>query len=560
MTRSSQCPILSMIEYIIAYLLQVQAALEGASSVGNSRSTSHAPSRAHSPDLYAVKQTCLDPALSHNDSVANSDSRHEREELHDSKSEVQSNQDASSAEHSANSRGSTVLSRPSSSVQKSCQQINAAALAQLLTADDHVAQNLVGLATSKPSSSHSSSAISRDSFSPASVTAAVAAYRPPAAPSPEASPAVSPAASGVRMSTPPHDSPDVAAIQCGSSPAQGPVRSSIDTEGSSSPDQSPNSNRSIRSKQSQPQGSSHHLAQSQDSSRLLQGKQTRSSGSAHHFAQCLNGSNLLHSKQSRSSGASYDSAPDLLLKWALQSQDPQNTGDQLSATNCNLPLLARPASAEPDSSVLPSLSQSHAQSPVESIAKSADMGSDSMMSDTHKLTHSTQTADSTLTGDLALLSTASSSPEATTSIQGAQSSKQQLVAPAADKAAMSQEHSSQHAAVAVSVQPTLSLPPVPVQTAADLAQHVAETALMSSLQHESVSPLPGRAEDSEAEAVNMAASDSGSTVEVPGCGQEGAQAAGSATSSNGDSSVYSTNDGRDSLELLSSPEQKVCHP
>ena len=547
-----------MSEYIIAYLLQVQAALEGAASVGNSRSTSHAPSRAHSPDLYAVKQTCLDPALSHNDSVANSDSGHEREELHDSKSRMQSNQGASSAELSANSRGSTMHSRPSSSVQKS-QQINAAALALLLTADDHVAQNLVGLAMSKPSSSHSSSAISRDSFNSASLTAAVAAYRPPAATS-EASPAVSPAASGVRMSTPPHDSPGVAAIQCGSSPAQGPVCSSIDTEGSSSPDQSPNSNRSIRSKQSQPPGSSHHLAQSQDSSRLLQGKQIRSSGSAHHFAQSLNGSRLLHSKQSRSSGVSYDSAPDLLLKQVPQSQDTQNKSDQLPATDCNILLLARPASAEPDSCVLPSLPQSRVHSPVESIAKSADMGSISMISDAHKLTHSTQMADSTLTGNLALLSTASSSPEATRSIQGAQSSKQQLAAPAADKAAMSQEHSSQHAAVAVSVQPALSLPPVLVQTSADSAQHVAETVLMSSLQHESVPSLLGRAEDSEAEAVSMAASDSGSTVEVPGRGQEGAQAAESATSSNGDLSVYSANVGRVSLELLSSPEQKVCHP
>ena len=132
----------------------MQAALEGAESAANSRSTSHAPSRAHSPDLFAGRQDHADPYGSRAHSPAGSEvpnSEPDSEAEHSSNSPEQAR---SREAHWPDSRASAVhssLKRPPDSGQHKLQH-DADAISEQMPDDTHSIDPSGDLSGSQPSS------------------------------------------------------------------------------------------------------------------------------------------------------------------------------------------------------------------------------------------------------------------------------------------------------------------------------------------------------------------------------------------------------------------------
>ncbi|KAL0037503.1 hypothetical protein WJX77_000390 [Trebouxia sp. C0004] len=180
-----------------ATLMQVQAAMEGAASAANSRSTSHAASRAHSPDLFAGRQDHADSSGSPACSPAGSD--------------VADSEPCAEAEHSSNypeqtgsrevrspdSRASAVHSSlDHSPVSGQCElQHDAGAISEQIPAHMHGSTQSRELSGSQHSSIQTSLAASKEGLMPTGTAAAATAGLPAAhsgvavAASPPASPA-----------------------------------------------------------------------------------------------------------------------------------------------------------------------------------------------------------------------------------------------------------------------------------------------------------------------------------------------------------------------------------
>ncbi len=146
----------------VLHAIQVQAAMEGAASAANSRSTSHAPSRAHSPDLFAGRQEHADSSGSRAHSPAGSDVADDEPYAEAEQSSNNLEQAGSREAHSPDSRASDVHSSLNHSPDSGQHELQRDAMSEQMLAHTHGRHQSRDLSGSQPSSIQTNLAASKE--------------------------------------------------------------------------------------------------------------------------------------------------------------------------------------------------------------------------------------------------------------------------------------------------------------------------------------------------------------------------------------------------------------
>ncbi|DBA83826.1 TPA: hypothetical protein ACH3X1_006346 [Trebouxia sp. C0004] len=496
-----------------ATLMQVQAAMEGAASAANSRSTSHAASRAHSPDLFAGRQDHADSSGSPACSPAGSD--------------VADSEPCAEAEHSSNypeqtgsrevrspdSRASAVHSSlDHSPVSGQCElQHDAGAISEQIPAHMHGSTQSRELSGSQHSSIQTSLAASKEGLMPTGTAAAATAGLPAAhsgvavAASPPASPADSAESHHVKqhISSSVRQSPEWQS----SSFAHASVSSPFASIHSSSPDRNMLGRNSLDST-----GPLHAYQQDNFADISISAAQSLDgllSEAAHQTSsETLPQDSFLFHATDECSAQDLEHLPSVALVQSVETVPRKHTPAR-NHTAAQREVQELPQHVmilgEPEPHAQASLPDLPAQSDAESVSASGDLSSGGVVADAHTVAGSAHMPDSAINDDAVILSA-----DADGATSASQSSSTRLGSTPAEEplpvASQKVRVQSEKAVVSLTAAPALLPLPVAAATAAQLEAMNMPDAQSASSQHHQDAQL------SEAESVSPAASDSGSVL------------------------------------------------
>lgn len=520
---------------MVIWSFQVQAAMEGAASAANSRSTSHAPSRAHSPDLHTPEH--LQPEASESASVSAADPRNEAERgaLHSSntRASMHSGQRVSSGAHATSDRQSSAHTGHENPSLHSWHQGHDAHALQTAT-HDHAAEDIsASQAAPEASSRPASLAVSRDESSPARRGPAAAS----AVFSEACSPAASVAASSKLISTSVHSNPDLPMVQS-SGFDDSPASRRHATDDSRSPDAHMHGSSSVRHSSNGPLHAAQHI---------------QAQGTSLDLAQSLDSWPLAAALHTASESVAR--TPPLRNHATLNEQ----TGPPANSVPVEL-----------ESSLHANLCHSPAHSVADSVPESADLSSGSIDSDAYSMNNS---ALSLGNGKSALSQSQTECQPATagSAMSPSDSGKQQLdvLEAGSRQPSESREDSPWHAAVSLTQKTDVPMLPPLLQAEEMQSQHAGDSQAEGTPEHAAeasmASPISASSapegsnfttstvQQRAAESGRSAASGSASGASLQGRREELEHARNSSTSSP-ERSVFTAAD----TEVPSSPEHQVC--
>ena len=486
--------------------IQVQAAMEGAASAANSRSTSHAPSRAHSPDLFAGRQDHADSfgELAH--SPAGSDVADTEPDAEAEQSSNNPEQAGSQEVHSPDRRASAVHRSLIHSPDSGQHELQHDAMSEQMLAHTHGGHQSRDLSGSQQSSIQTNLAASKEEVK-ATGTAAAATASLPAAHSAvalAASPAASPAASAESPSSSLRQSPEWQSSRFAHASVSSPPLASIH---SSSPDRNMLGRNSLDST-----GPLHANQQENDAdftSSAAQSLDGLLSVTRQHTSK-----ELLPQDSSQIHATVEDSAQSLKRLPSVAVMQPaeivprkhtparadiaaQHEVQELSLQELSL--------RGPEAYTQASLPDLPAQSDAESVSASGDLSSGSLAANAHTVVASAHMPDSAINDDAVTLTAnadgaMSASPSSRTGLGSAPAQEHLSVSPQKTRL------QSEKAVASLTAVPALLPTPVAAATAAQReAKDMAEAQSASSHPHSG-------AQLHEAESVSPAASDSGSVL------------------------------------------------
>ncbi len=489
---------------IVLHAIQVQAAMEGAASAANSRSTSHAPSRAHSPDLFAGRQEHAGSfgELAH--SLAGSD---QADSAPDADAEQSSNipkQAGSREVCSPDSRASAVHSSVNHPPDSGQHELQHDAMSEQMLAHTHGRHQSRDLSGSQPSSTRTSLAASKEEVK-ATGTAAAATGSLPAAHSGvavAASPAAPLAASAESPSSSVRQSPEWQS----SSLAHASVSSPLTSIHSSSSDRRMLGRNSLDST-----GPLHANQQEQDAditSSAAQSPDGLLSVAAHHTSLELLPQDYSQARATVEGGAQLlERLPSVAVVQPAATVSRKHTparADIAAQHEVQEPpqhMILR----EPEPGAKASLPDLPAQSDAESVSASGDLSSSSIAADAHTTASSDHMPDGASNDDAVALSA-----EADSAMSASQSSSTGLgSAPAQEHLSVAPHKTSlqsEKAVASMTAVPALLPMPVAAAMTAQLDSKDVSEAQSASSQPHSDTQL------SAAELLSPAASDSGSVL------------------------------------------------
>ncbi len=490
----------------LLHAIQVQAAMEGAASAANSRSTSHAPSRAHSPDLFAGRQDHADSSGSRAHSPAGSDVADSEPDAEAEQSSNNPEQAGSREAHSPDSRASAVhssLNHSPDSGQHELQHEADAIPEQMLaqTPGRHHSRDLSG---SQPSSIQTHPAASKEELMATSTVAPATGSLPSARPGIAVadSPAASLAASAESPSSSVRQSPEWQS----SSLARASVSSPLVSTHSSSPDRimlginSLNTTGLLHADQQENDADiASSAAQSADGLLLVAAHHTSlellSQDSSQIHATVEGGAQLLERLPSVAVVQPAETAP------RKHSPARNHTAAQHEVQELPQHMIL----GKPEPYAQPSLPDLPAQSDAESVSASGDLSSGSVAADAHTTACSAHMPDGAINDDAVTLTAnadgAMSASQSSSTGLGNVPAEEPL--PVAPQKVTSQ---SEKAVASLTAAPALLPMPVAAAQAAQLdSKDVPEAQSASSLPHQD-------AQLSEGKSVSPAASDSDSML------------------------------------------------
>jgi len=538
----------------LLHAIQVQAAMEGAASAANSRSTSHAPSRAHSPDLFAGRQDHADSSGSRAHSPAGSDVADNEPYAEAEQSSNNPEQAGSRGIHSPDSRASVVHSSLNHSPDSGQHELqhDADATSEQMLAHTHSRDQSRDLSGSQPSSIWTNVAASKAGVK-ATGTAAAATGSVPAAHSGiavAASTAASPAASTESPSSAVRRSPEWQS----SSLAHAFVSSPLASIHSSSPDRNLLGRHSLNS--AGPLQANQQENYADTTSSAAQSPDSLPSVAGHHMSSELlpQDSSQVHAtvkggaqSLEHSSSVAVGQPAESVLRKHTPARNHTAAQHEVQEVPQHMIL------GEPEPYAQASLPDLPAQSDAESVSASGDPSSGSMAADAHTVAGSAYMPDSAINDDAVTLSA-----DADGAMSASESSRTGLgSAPAEEPVPVATQKirlQSEKAVASLTAAPALLPLPVSAATAAQLeAKGMAEAQSASSQPHQD-------AQLSEAESVSPAASDSGSVLGDNRSNQASKHVSDDESSSCAASSVHTDVLEVDSAELPSkkaSPDYKV---
>ena len=499
----------SLVRNVCLFLLhtiQVQAAMESAASAANSRSTSHAPSRAHSPDLFAGRQDHADSSGSCAHSPAGSDVADSAPVAEAEQSSNNPEQAGSREVHSPDSRANAVHSSLIHSPDSGQHELQHDAMSEQMLAHTHGRHQSRDLSGSQPSSICTILAASTEGVK-AIGTAAAGTSSLPAAHSGvavAASRAASPAASAESPSSSLRQSPEWQSSSFAHASVSSPALASIH---SSSPDRNMLGSNSLDSP-----GPLHANQQEIDAditSSAAQSLDGLLSVTHQHTSK-----ELLPQDSSQLHDTVKDSAQSSKRLPSVAVMQPAEIGPR-KHTPARADIAAQHEVQElslqelslrgPEAYTQASLPDLPAQSDAESVSASGDLSSGSLAANAHTVVASAHMPDRAINDDAVSLTAnadgAMSASHSSSTGLGTAPAEEPLLVTAQQVTSQSQK-----AEASLTVVPALLPMPVAAATAAQLdSKDVPEAQSASSQPHSG-------AQLSEAESVSPAASDSGSVL------------------------------------------------
>ena len=491
---------------ILLHAIQVQAAMEGAASAANSRSTSHAPSRAHSPDLFAGRQDHADSSGSRAHSPAGSDVADNGPDAEAEQSSNDPEQAGSREVHSPHSRASVFhssLNHSPDSEQRKLQH-DADAISEQMLAHAHGGAQSGDLSECMPSSTQTNLAASKEGVKATDIAAAATGSLPAAWPgiAVAASPAASPASSAESPSSSVRQSPawQSSSFACAS------VSSPLASIHISSPDRDRLGRSSLNST-----GSLHADQQENDAditSSAAQSPDGLLSVAAHHTSSELLPQDPAQIHSTVKGGALFlERLPSVAVVRPAERAPRKHiaAGDHTAAQHAVQELPQHMILGKPEPYAQASLPDMPAQSDAESVSASGGPSSGNTAADAHTVAGSAHMPDSAINDDAVTLSA-----DADGAMSALQSSSTGLGNASAEEplsiTPQKTNLQSEKAVVSLTAAPALLPMPVAAATAAQLgAKNMAEAQSASSQPHQDA-PL------SEAESASPGASDSGSML------------------------------------------------
>jgi len=485
------------------HAIQVQAAMEGAASAANSRNTSHAPSRAHSPDLFAGRQEHANSSGSRAHSPTGSDVADIEPDAEAEQSSNNPEQARSKETHSPDSRASAVHSSLHHSPDSGQHELQHDAMSEQMLAHTHGRHQSRDLSASQPSSICTSLAASKEGVKPTG-TAAAATGSLPAAHSGvavAASPAASPAASAESPSSSVRQSPEWQS----SSLAHASVSSPLASIHSSSPDRNMLGRKGLDTNGPWHADRQDHADITSSAAQSLDGLLSMV---PHHTSSELltQDSSQIHATV-KNVAQSLERLPSMAVVQPAETVPRKHTPARadIAAQHEVQELPQHMILREPEPYAQASLPDLPAQSDAESVSASGDLSSGGMAADAHTMACSAHMPDGAINDDAVILSadadSAMSVSQSSSTGLGIEPAEEPL--PAAPQKTRLQ---SEKAVVSLTAAPAL----LPTPAAAAMTAQL-DSKDMPEAQSASSQPHSG-AQLSEAESVSPAASDSGSVL------------------------------------------------